>query len=322
MIEVTNNKKDFFENNNDELWIYGAGNAGYWIGYYLDRCKISFCGYLDKNVTRENVFLNKKQVCSPLVLSKNKNKPVRIIVSPKTYESVLTDLLWADHNYGITALCLIPLYYHVSLQEEGYHINKLLAYFRRKLLVKEFPTIISNNCVAGFVYDMFDMMLTSPTINTYIKPTDYIKLCNNPHKYLTGNISQIRWQRLFGNPRPAEDVPCGEVEDITIFFGHTNESTDLEKRWRLLCSKINWNRLVYILCSDASYLEPISIKVEHSFLNQKNEHLMFVIKNAPIYGDITNNKIYLQENYFAIRDSAIENYFDLLGWINQDYKDT
>ncbi len=322
MIKITNNTVDFLEKETGELFIYGAGNAGYWIGYYMNRCGLDFYAYFDKKKYREEAIYNGKPIFQPEKLKEYKEKSIRIIVSPMCYESVLADLLWMEHLYGFHALCLVPRYKHISTKEEGYHINKLLAYFRRRLFVGEIPTILSNNCTAGFIYDLMDMIMLSPTINTGICPTDFLKLCNDYKRYLNDEMVCDGFEKCYGNFRTVhENIPVGRIGDIHVQFGHSEENEDVYSRWNMMRLRINWNRIICVAYVEDNYL-PFSIKNERDFMELPTEHLMIVSGKTPFYGGGLGSKLYMQENYFAKTDSAIENYFDLLGWMNQEYKES
>ncbi len=318
MITITNDTKNFIEIQSGEIFVYGAGNAGYWVGYYMNRCKIDFTAYLDQKVFCEDAKYNDKPVFIPHMLKKYTRKSIRIIVTPRNYEKVLADLLWLDHLYEFNALCLVPRFIHVSTHEEGYNINKLLSYFRGKLFIGDTPTIISNNCSAGFIYDMIDRVMLSPTINTGIEPNDFIKICKNPNQYFHLNMDEIKWERVYGNPQIDEDEPVGIIDDVKIQFSHVESTEGLADRWNYMCGKINWNRLIYVACEHDVYL-PFSIKNEKEFMELKEEHLMIVMRNSAFWGGSGYNKVFMQQNYLASTDSAIENYFDLLGWLNREY---
>lgn len=62
-------------------------------------------------------------------------------------------------------------------------INTMLSYFRSQLITSDMPTILSNTCNAGFIYNMIGqknmgiLYMPSPTINNIIEPSDFIKIC-------------------------------------------------------------------------------------------------------------------------------------------------
>lgn len=53
MITTINNVTEFIERERGLIFIYGAGNLGYWVGKYMHLCGIKFKGYLDKGATKE-----------------------------------------------------------------------------------------------------------------------------------------------------------------------------------------------------------------------------------------------------------------------------
>ena len=135
MIQVTNNVKKFIEKNKGEIIVYGAGNAGYWTGYYLTQCNIDFSAYIDKAVYTEDAICNGRPICAIDKFADYRGgRDIRIIVTPTAYESALTDIIWQSEICGFNALCLVPRYLNITTGEEIYHINKLLSYFRGKLL--------------------------------------------------------------------------------------------------------------------------------------------------------------------------------------------
>jgi len=98
MIKVTNNVKDFLEKRTGEIFIYGAGNAGQWVGYYMTQCGIAFTGFLDKKIDRADSTYMEKPVFYPDKLKEYAGKCLRIIITPNTYETVLADLLWMERK--------------------------------------------------------------------------------------------------------------------------------------------------------------------------------------------------------------------------------
>ena len=319
MISITNDARLFFEDEQGEIIIYGAGNAGYWIGYYMNRCNIEYTCYVDQKACNKGLY-NGKPVFGVEKLSEYKGRTVRIICTPKSYNAVLEKLLWCSQKVGFDALCMVPKYVHITTKEDEYHINRFLAYFRRKLFKGEIPTIISNNCSAGFIYQMMDMVMLSPTINTGIYPNDYIKLCRNLKYYLGQEMKELHWERPYGNPQHWDDLPAGNIADVTVMFGHVDSTEGLIERWNMMRKQINWNRIIFVGCDHDLYM-PFKIKEEEAFMGLPGEHLLFVMRNEALWGSQNNNKVFMQQNYLEKRDSAIENYFDLLGWLNKEYED-
>ena len=55
----------------------------------------------------------------------------------------------------------------------------LTKYIRRKFLKNKNFTIISNNCWAGTVYEVYDIIEKTPTVEMFILSRDYLKLSKN-----------------------------------------------------------------------------------------------------------------------------------------------
>lgn len=319
MISLTNDAYKFFENEQSEVIIYGAGNAGYWIGYYMNRCGMDFSFYIDKKVWHDGSMYNGKPVCLPEILKGYSGCSIRIIVSPTNYEAVLADLIVLEQKYGFNALCFVPRYFHLTTKVEGYHINQFLAYFRRKLFKGEIPTIISNDCSAGYIYQIMGMVMISPTINTAFDQDDFIKLCKAPEHYLEMDVGDLHWVRSYGNPQTDKDCLAGRLGDITVYFAHENSTEGLAERWKQTKKRMNLGRIIAVANSYDRNNPPFSVKNETEFMKLNYEHLMIVDRNTAFWGNPGFNKIYMQQNYLSRRDTAIENYFDLLGWLNREY---
>lgn len=316
MVSVTNNIKDFIENQKEELFIYGAGNSGYWIGYYLNRCGIDFSGYIDSNEKYRGALCQDKPVYQPQKLAEYKGKNLRLIISPRLFEPILSDLLFGERKYGFHALCLVPRFKHFNLEQEIYDINYFLGYFRRLLYKKDVPTIISNDCIAGEIYHLMNMPFLSPTINMVITPNDFLKLCQNPERYFN-----IEGKGLFYNILPLgtqpEDfkmgIPAMKIDDITVTFAHPNgKSAELIERWNMKRREINWNNMIFVFRANHIAVPGDFI---HEFSKLKEKHLIMTYgENGVIYRNI--DQLFLSEYIFGT-GRAIENDFDLLGWLNQ-----
>ena len=70
-------------------------------------------------------------------------------------------------------------------------MNLYLGKCRRKKLLDEDVTIISNNCWAGHVYRYFGIEYLSPTIGVYFFADDYVKFCKNLKYYIEQKMKFI-----------------------------------------------------------------------------------------------------------------------------------
>ena len=66
-------------------------------------------------------------------------------------------------------------------------MNKFKAFCRRIVKHKldlSNSVILSNNCIAGFLYHDYSQRFLSPTINLQIEAVDFIKMCNDLRTYM------------------------------------------------------------------------------------------------------------------------------------------
>ncbi len=312
MVSVTRNLKFFFEANTDDIFIYGAGNAGYWIGRYMNECGIDYGGYFDQN-------------CSTMVASMNDHivypvdhlrslKSVRIIISPNCYKEILSDLLIDNEKTGNTILCMVPLYKSIAYRQDVYNINILLGYFRRKLLKVKMPSIISNNCVAGHLYELFNAIPNTPTINTAIDAKDYVKFCENYDYYMQKDLEDVHIERrVYQDVGQIEEMPVGRLGDIKIAFAHTYNADDVVKKWNIL-KKVNKKDHLVFLYSDNNEYMPVEER--ERFLKLNNPHYIFYNRCAYSLNSQGRNEISLPAYVFNWGGRAIENEFDIVDWMN------
>ena len=311
MIRITNNIKEFLENESGEIYLYGAGNAGYWTGFYMNRCGYAFEKYIDRDIRRADATYLGHEVVSLEYLKTCTGRKIRMIITPGCYEQILAELLWMDHlETGLEILCYVPKYENIITHRKEYHINRMLGFFRRQLLTAPLPTIISNTCIAGNIYSLFDYIMLSPTINTGLDMEDFIKLCENPRYYLEKDIGELHWERDFGNPSRGEVCPVGMVDDIKIWFGHVDSEEGLTERWNLMSKKVDYQNMLFIMTG----MNPPVPLLKRFFALTSNR---FYISFNSNYGCDGTNGIYCPRNYFEESGSAIENYFDIVGWINE-----
>ena len=309
MITTTNDVKEFFESSESPIYIYGAGNPGYWVGKYLHLCGMNYEGYFDKGARDVNCLMYGKTIYNPSeipLVSAGENE-LRIIVAVKNVDEVLGQIHWYHNNRRIH--CLIPMYEDYISKERIYDINKLLSFFRSKLLVGDVPTILSNSCNAGFIYRALGVKRCSPTINNIIWPNDFLKLCKNPEKYLSKDIAFSHWT-LHGGKK----IPVGKIDDIEVYFVHDSSEKTAIERWNTYRKRVDLNNLIYLFSEDMGNV-PINIIKEFCRLDTKH---LFILQKNMYCGQEYKGCVYMNHVNFHIRDSAWENWFDLVGWINGD----
>ncbi len=323
MIQLTNDTKSFFEKDPDiPIYIYGAGKNGYWLSYYMNRCNISFQGFIDKTVETTDCYAYGKRVIHPSRIAQYEKCAIKIAISIYEYGGAIGELMPYGNSNDV--LCLIPIYKNFMSNSQIFDINKFLGYFRNKLLNvagRRYPSIISNTCAGGLIYRNMDILLpASPTINTHILMDDFIKLCREPQKYFETDIVFDHWGYL--SLFPKNRYPVGRVKDIFVYFIHFDSIEKAVRTWNILRKKVDYSNMIYIF-SDAGL--PIPYQTAKEFCDMKEKHLL-IIQNGVytgLNGMLRVGKSAINpnaDNPLHIRGGATENWFDVLGWMNGDFE--
>lgn len=119
---------------------------------------------------------------------------------------------------------------------------------------------------------------------------------------------------MVNNASIVEDVVVGMVGDCEVVFAHTQNEDEGIKRWNMLRNKINWDKLIYLYIDQKhEAVSPYFIKERFSELSEPKLYVSQLgMRNM---GDA--DSFYMQDNYLGRMDIAIENHFDLLGWLNE-----
>lgn len=315
MLSITHSAKKFLEDSEGVLAIYGTDNAGYWIGKYMRQCGIEFSFYLTDRVVHDELMLNGKKVFSLYKLREFKDITVRVILASQNYIEDINSLIEVDYDNKLELQIFVPVYpplwKHISGVE--YNINRFLGYFRRKL-IHDIPTIISNDCTAGRIYESLGAIAISPTINAGISHVDFMKICRDPKHYLSGEIDEIYWQRAIRDGVVPES-PVGRIDDIFVNFGHDSEIEGISQRWSQMCRLINWDNMVFMLTDNIGSTIPFGILEE--FEDIKGINKIVIYKMGTYEKCITDiHTVYMKDFYFSNVNDPIENHFDVIGWLN------
>ncbi len=127
--------------------------------------------------------------------------------------------------------------------------NSYECYCRRKKLRHADFSIISNNCWGGFIYQMFGLEYTSPTIGLFIMEKDYVRFLGDLKHYLSLplefiDITESKYYDALTNSG-AENIsyPIARLDDVEVFFMHYKSREEAEEKWNRRKNRINYDRL-------------------------------------------------------------------------------
>lgn len=116
--------------------------------------------------------------------------------------------------------------------------EKRIASIRKKLRANHF-SIISQNCIAGVFYHDMGLPFLSPTINTFIKEPDFVRMVRNLQYYMDRELV-MRWE---------EEYPVGILDDIEIHFMHYSTCQEAAAAWMRRKERIQYDKIL-ILATD------------------------------------------------------------------------
>lgn len=106
----------------------------------------------------------------------------------------------------------------------------------RKTLGNKNFTIFASNCIGGVIYHNLGHKFLSPTINLWIKPNDYIKMLENPHKYFVSD-------KMIEVKNSGLPYPVGSINGVKIYGQHYDSFKQLKDKWDQRSKRINWDNI-------------------------------------------------------------------------------
>lgn len=130
------------------------------------------------------------------------------------------------------------------------NLRKIYLFYKRKKLNNTTFSLISSNCNGGIIYHDLGLQFTSPTINLWIPPKDFINFCKYLREYINTEL-------LFDNElSKINNYPVGILKPenpslpiIHIYFMHYNSNKNAKEKWDTRKKRINYDNL-YILFND------------------------------------------------------------------------
>lgn len=130
-------------------------------------------------------------------------------------------------------------------------INSLKGIRRIGLSTTQF-TIISNNCVGGYIYQYFGIQYCTPTAGFGVHPDDFVKLMNKPNFYFAQKLEFLqdpklaRHYELRKNNKNYGKYPVANLGDIEIFFTHYKTIEEAYKKWNSRIKRLRYDKLIFL----------------------------------------------------------------------------
>ena len=138
--------------------------------------------------------------------------------------------------------------HYVDLFFNKYYPLTVINKLRSKSKNKNYNfSLITGNCIGGYIYHQLGLPFSSPTINLMIYNHHLLKLVSNLDYYMGLSFDPIVDPSF-------PDVPCAKLDDIIVHFTHYKNIEDGIKCWDKRKKRINKDNL-YIITSDMMLTE-------------------------------------------------------------------
>lgn len=204
--------------------------------------------------------------------------------------------------------------HYLDVTYNKYYPPQIIFRSRQRQRLKNLDfSLLTGNCVGGYLYHQLGLPFTSPTINMMIENQDFKKLLLNQDYYLSLT------------PTPYIDpkypsTPAGLLGDIILHFTHYKSSEDGIEAWEKRKKRINFENL-YVIISDIDLqpddiLELKSVRCKKIVvMTSKNwgyDHCLYIpdFEGMDYVGELLGKTISGKWRF--------EKYFDFVGWVNSD----
>ncbi|AKD38404.1 hypothetical protein I926_05400 [Pasteurella multocida subsp. multocida OH4807] len=197
--------------------------------------------------------------------------------------------------------------------------NKLNAYIRyflnqekRKRLIKRDITVISSNCLGGFMLHDLNLRFNSPFINLYLTAKDFLRYLQNIEFYQSQPLEFIQTEKTY---------PVGKLADLHIHFMHYHNEQEAREKWQQRSQRMNLENLFIIMtdrdgCTyqDLVEFDALPFKNKVVFTNKDYPELKSAVKisgfeQEEMVGDLSE--------YTGFNGKRYYDQFDYVAWFNK-----
>lgn len=311
MVRIFRNVKAFFADEKYPYFIYGCTRLGRYTGDFMNRCGMNCCGYMDSCEVSWGADYWGGTVFHPDNMIDEIDSPVyNIIVTVKEIEAVL--LKFWNMNMDKIFNVLIP----PQFASGKYMNNLLLAPLRNRLLKNKDFTVVSNNCVDRLIYEAMDIPKRdrASLSNGSFTHEDFLKLAVRFNFYMNQELDFCCYEYRGITLNRHDVYPVGWLGDIKVHFGHSAAWDRVKAVWDKRKKNIHMDSMFWILSDYGNVIKyPIAKAFSELDLN-KCLQLSECMYYLPSVNYSTKEK-----GTFLDEDSIIEEWFDLLGWLNGEY---
>lgn len=111
------------------------------------------------------------------------------------------------------------------------------------------PSILSNFCLGGHIYEELGLRMLSPTINMFCLGGDYLEFIQHYKSYLTLKMKEYRDnQYIKGTLGTEAFIPKGILgEKVVWYFNHNANAKEAIAKWDERAKRVNFDNIVVLM---------------------------------------------------------------------------
>lgn len=206
-------------------------------------------------------------------------------------------------------------HYKHLLYNKYYPPQLIFRYRQRRRLQNRKFSLLTSNCIAGYLYHQLGLPFTSPTINLMIYYYHFKKMILNLNDYL-------KLTPVAAIDPDLPSIPSALLGDIFIHFTHYSSTDEGIAAWEKRKKRIDYNNL-YIIVIDMGFTKEeiqamgeVQCKkiVVMTSINYGFDHCLYlpVFEGKKEVGQLLGKTLSGRWIF--------EKYFDFIGWVNSDDK--
>ncbi len=173
---------------------------------------------------------------------------------------------------------------------------------------------MASNCLGGILSNILGLKFASPWVNVLISSKEFVRYIVDFDYYMALPLVFMDTNKHF---------PVARLGDLTLNFVHYGSREEAEAKWKQRKIRINKSCLYFLLndCDgitdedlsrlDASPFQNIVVFTSHPYSNHRCTFFLPPFAGQPCVGNTMNR------SWFSGK-VLIEEYFDFVGWLNQE----
>ncbi|QGM80863.1 DUF1919 domain-containing protein [Otariodibacter oris] len=197
--------------------------------------------------------------------------------------------------------------------------DKINSYLRqglntqnRKRLKAQNPTLLSSNCIGGFVLHDLNQKFNSPFINLYLTAKDFIQYLKHIEYYQHQSLQFITTEKRY---------PVAKLNDLTIHFMHYHSEQEAKQKWEIRTKRMNLENLFVVMtdrdgCTYQDLIEFDNLPFNHKIVFT-HQHYPELKSAFYIAGFEQNGMVGDLFEYTGLSGKRYYDHFDFVDWFNR-----